>query len=149
MKNNIIEQQNIELVGLTAKPFIGKMGLYRLFLFFAEFWWIEFALFLSIIAHILNVYLTDINIWIVSVVPIIVEVIGKILEMQANNRKILDWLVKPVVKKAAIVNAGKIISSMNEKEAEFKLQVLQKYFNDTERFKKYSDYLPPLDSFIQ
>lgn len=41
------------------------------------------------------------------------------------------------------------INSMNGKENEFKSQVLNEYFNDTERFKKYSDYLPPVDSFIQ
>ena len=145
----IIEQQNIELVGLTAKPFVGKMGIYRLLLFIAEFWWIELAVLISIPSIILDVYFIDANVWMVSFVPVIVEVIGKFLETQSNNRIVLDWLVKPVIKKSADVYSKKIINTISEKDDDFKKEVLQKYYNDTKSFAKYSNYLPPIDSFIQ
>lgn len=153
-KENIIEKKNKEIVELLAKPYINKLGLKRFLIWLAELWWLESALILYLLAYAFNCYAnvsTDVFNWysiVLFAIPLIIEIVGKVIDYYASNPILLDWLVKPVIRYASQKYACQILASIIDKEEDIQKAVLEKCFSNTRIFVKYKSYIPSIDILL-
>ena len=154
-KDNIIEEQNQEIVALLARPYINKLGLKRFLIWLAEFWWLESAIVLYLLAYAFNCFAnvgTDIINWrsvVLFAIPLIIEIVGKVIDYYASNPILLDWLVKPVIRYVSQKYAYKILKSTTNKDEGVQKAVLERCFSNTRILMKYKSYIPSIDILLE
>ena len=154
-KENIIEEKDKEIIELLAKPHINKLGLKRCLIWLSEFWWLESAVILYLLAYVFNLCAktsTDTINWygvVLFTIPLIIEIVGKVVDYYASNPVLIDWLVKPVIKYVSCKYACRILKSMTNKDEDVQKSVLEKCFSNTRILMKYKSYIPSMDILLK
>ena len=140
---------------MLAKPHINKLGLKRCLIWLSEFWWLESAVILYLLAYVFNLCAktsTDTINWygvVLFTIPLIIEIVGKVVDYYASNPVLIDWLVKPVIKYVSCKYACRILKSMTNKDEDVQKSVLEKCFSNTRILMKYKSYIPSMDILLK
>lgn len=153
-KDSVIEEKDKEIINLLAKPHINKIGASWFLIFVARWWWLELAVILYLVAYAFNSWISSnnelLNIYsiVLFAIPLIFEIVGKIIDYCASNPVLVDWLVKPAISFASRKYARKVLSTIAHKDLDTKKAVLLECFSRTKVFAKYKVYVSSIETFV-
>lgn len=142
-----LEKRDERIVELAARPFVNKLGVWRLLIWCARIWWVIITALLAVGGKAIENYAnTALSGWwaIVGVPGIIAAVLG-LIDKFADKKDIHHFALKKAVKLTWTKYSRKIIRKLSKKDLIYRDKILEYCLTNTPVLNEYRRYCTGVD----
>lgn len=145
-QNTLLSEKDSQIVALLAKPFLGKNRVGQVLVYLSQKWWIFAAILLLVCRYFAGKIIEGVSFsssvlsWIITLAPIIIEIIFVVIDKAVDRLHPQDFLVKFVVYRMWHRCVEKISQSTPAEHKILEEQVIEKCKSENPIFSKYSGY---------
>ena len=145
-QNALLSEKNSQIVALLAKPFLGNSLVGQVLVYLSQKWWIFAAILILVCRYFVSNMIEDVSFsnsvlsWIITLAPIIIEIIFVIIDKAVDRLHPQDFLVKIVVNRMWNRCVEKISQRTPAEHKILEEQVIEKCKSENPIFSKYSEY---------
>lgn len=146
-KDGELQKRDQRIIELTAKPFVNKLGVWRILIYAAKLWWLIPSTLTDFITITVDVCLDDVSYpkWKIILISVFVAVILKICDKIIEHLDIENIIVKRSVEVAWRHYSHKVLSKISNENLENKNKILEFCLENTPIFKINRKYCSDLN----
>lgn len=135
--------QEAIIIELATKPYINKLGIWRLYIYAARVWVVVAGIIVNIIVKFIEIFLNKniADIWMVVIASVFIQAVVKVLDKIYKKKKWSQFVIKSTIRLAWKHYSQKIISGLPKNELINKDQILEYCRINTPIFSEYGSWI--------